>query len=174
MFNKKQLIIKILKNLLKAGVAVAVAAVVVFFAGKQISEISQTIREQRISAFVLEKRNETIFQLREGFKVIGDANTKIEESLPLAENILGFVVSLENLANQNSVQQILNFSAPIGKSIDYNINLNANISSLINYLKNFEKLPYFTGISSFNLSAPSVGGWEGDSAIFLKAKVFIR
>lgn len=174
MFNRKQLIIKILKNLLKAGVAVLVAVIVIFFSGRQISKISQTVSEQRISAFILEKRSETIFQLRDGFKVIGNADKKIEESLPLAENILGFVAGLENLASQNSVQQILSFSVPADKVIDYNINLSANISVLINYLKNFEKLPYFTGISSINLSASSVGGWEENSAVSLKAKVFIR
>lgn len=174
MFSKKQLIIKILKNLLKAGVAVAVAIIVIFFTGRQISKISQTINEQRISAFILEKRSETISQLKEGFRVIGSADKKIEESLPPAENILGFVAALENLASQNSIQQILNFSAPAEKIIDYNINLSANISVLINFLKNFEKIPYFTGISSINLSASPVGGWEENSAVSLKAKFFIR
>lgn len=154
--------------------AAVAAAVVIFFSSSQISKISQTIREQRISAFVLEKRSETIFQLREGFRVIGDADKKIEEALPPAENILGFVAGMENLASQNSVQQILSFSVLADKIIDYNINLNVNISSLINYLKNFEKLPYFTGISSINLSASSVGGWEENSAVSLRAKFFIR
>jgi len=172
MFNKKQLILTIFKISLKAVIATVIAIIIIVFSSQQISKISNSLKEQRTAAFILEKKTETISQLREDFNLVDEADRKISDAFPPADNILGFVTSLENLASQNGLQQTISFGTPADSSIDYNLTLNANIFTLINYLKNFEKLPYFTGISSINLNAPS--GWEGNSTISIRAKVYTK
>ena len=152
--------------------AAVVAAIIVVFSGQQIVKISNSLAEQRATAFILEKRSETITQLKEDFKLVGDADKKIENAFPPADNVLEFVAALETLANQNGVSQGLSFSAPVEGSVDYTIAIGGHIFILINYLKNFEKIPYFSAISSVSLNAP--GGWEGNSTISLKAKVYTR
>ena len=173
MFNKKQLIFSILRILAKAGIAVVVAAVVVGFSSRQISKISDSLAEQRAAVFTLERRNETVSQIREDFKIIGNADAKIEAAFPSRDNIIEFVTALERTASQNAVQQSLSFGVPVNNSIDYGINLTANINTLINYLKTFEKLSYFTAVSSVNLSASSAG-WESNSSISMRAKVYAK
>lgn len=172
MFSRKQLIIKILKLAARAVIAVIVAAIVVIFFSQRISKISASLAEQRASAFILEKRSETNAQLKEDFKIVGEADKKINDAFPPADNILGFVAALETLALRNSLQQSLGFGAPADSSIDYSITLSGNIFIFINYLKDFEKFPFFTAISSVDLNAP--GGWEGNSTISMRAKVYTK
>jgi hypothetical protein len=175
MFTKKQLLMMILKNLLKASLAAAFAIAVIVFTGGQIGKISNSLVEQRTATFILEKRNETISRLAEDFKKIGGTDEKIKNAFPPVDNILDFVAALENLSVQNSIQETHSFGTPseTRDSIDYGINMSANIFSLINYLKSFEKLPYFTGVSGISLSAQG-NGWEGNSLVSLKARVYTR
>lgn len=165
----------ILKNALKAGAAIAVAAFVIIFTGKQIGKISDSLAEQRTATFILEKRSETISRLAKDFETVGNADEKIKNAFPPVDNILDFVAALENLSVQNSIQGTYSFGTPSEAEgfIDYGLNINANIFSLINYLKSFENLPYFTGISGITLGAQS-NGWEGNSSVSLRAKIYTR
>ncbi|MBI4812412.1 hypothetical protein HY798_03170 [Candidatus Falkowbacteria bacterium] len=173
MFNKKQLFFAVSKQLLRAGAVIFVAFLAIIFFSRQISKISRSIAEQRSLSSVLEKRNDTLAQLRKDFEVIDGFDAKIENAIPPVDNILDFVSSLEDLAETNSIDQTLSFESPVSSSINYGINLNGNIISLIKYLKSFEKLPYFTAISSINLSAP-YGDWNGNSSVSLRAKVHTK
>ena len=172
MFSKKQLILKILKIAARAVIAAVVAVIVVIFFSQRISKISFSLAEPRATAFFLGKRRETTAQLGEDFKIVGEADKKMNDAFPPTDNILGFVGALETLALRNSLQQSFSFGTPADSGIDYNIILNGNIFIFINYLKDFERLPFFTAISSVSLSAP--GGWEGNSTISMRAKVWTK
>ena len=146
------------------------AILLIIFFSQQIVKISNSLFEQRATAFILERRNDAIGQLREDFKAIGESDNKIKNAFPPADNILDFISAMETLANSHSIPQSLRFGALAGDYIDYNIQLNANISIFINYLKSFEKLSYFTSISGISLS--SSGDLMGDSAISLGARIY--
>ena len=173
MFNKKQLFFIILKNLARAGVVIFVAVLVIIFFSKQISKISHSIAEQRALSFVLEKRNETLEALRKDFEIIDGADDQIQGALPPADNILDFVSDLEDLGDTSSLNQTFAFESPNNSVINYSISISADIFSFIKYLKDFEKLPYFTSITGMNLSAPH-GDWNGNSVISLRSKVYIK
>ncbi len=57
--------------------------------------------------------------------------------------------------------------------ISYNMNLTANIYDLIAYMEAFEKLPYFTEISSMTINAIS-NNWESDSSVSITAKLYAK
>lgn len=173
MFNKKQLIFIIIRHLFRAVIAALVALALILFLSRQIKKISDSINEQRVLAAVLEKRNENLSRLREEFFLIGNIEEKINSALPPADNILEFVVALEDLSAAGSLTQTFNFGSPVNSQIDYSISLGAGISALTDYLKGFEKLPYFTSVSGLNLSALA-GDWQGNSLITLKAKLYTK
>lgn len=184
MLNKKQLLTAILKHTLKTGGIIIIAIILIVFAGKQIIKIANSLQEKMVLSSVLEKRNETSLKLREDFKLVGEKNKKIEAALPSADNILEFVGILESLAKGRSLNQTVKFNSPAPlaavindlklSSIDYSIVLDGNISTLIDYLKDFEKLPYFSGISSITVNATPPEGWGGKSSIFIQAKLYVK
>lgn len=181
MFKEKELILIISRNLLKSAITAIIAVFVVLFLSGQISKISESIVKNKRTAFILEKRNETISNLRNDLKLIGDNERKIEDAMPPVDNILDFVAALENLASQNSLQQSLKFGTPSQvvagqiSSIDYYITLNnGNTATLLNYLKRFERLPYVTGISTINLQALTARGWEDNSSVSIQGKIYVR
>ncbi len=179
--NKRKVILIILKRFIGAAAAVAASLILIFILSRQIDKIGNSLTEKKNLSFVLERKTEITEKLRRDFNIIGDSGQKIQSALPPDDNILEFVGALESLASQSGLSQSFKFGNPadfpIIKSglkisvIDYNISLNGNIFSLINYLKSFEKLPYFSGISSVSLSG---SGWENNSAINIKAKIYVK
>lgn len=184
MFSKNQIKIIILKNLAKAAVAVLFSIIVILFFSQQISQISNSLSETRKSSFILAKRNETLDRLRKDLAVIGGKDKKIEDALPSIDNILGFVETLESLASRHSLGQSYNFGTPVPfrtvdenfslAIIDYNLTVNADAVALTNYLKDFEKIPYFSAISSININAPAGRGFKDSSLISMKAKLYAK
>lgn len=185
MLNKKQIILKITKDGVKALVAVGVAAVVVWFFSREISKISNSMAEKTALTSLMESRNDIILKLKNDLEPIGNKKVKIEQALPPADNILEFIGALESLAAKHSLTQNVKFSSPAplttaaGEilnfySIDYNLTLNGNISTLILYLKDFEKLPYFSGANSFTLNAQVPNTWSDNSVISIQAKLYVK
>ncbi len=181
MFDKKQLILLGSKIILKALLALIASATIVFIVSQRISKISDSLAKDKTLYATSIRKNEIAINLRESFKIINGYDKKIELALPADDNILEFVGLLENLSGQNSVQYSYKFNSPISwpeqeniSTIDYSLNLKGNIYTFINFLKNFEKMPYFTGAYSINISSISKAGWEEDSSISLQAKLFTK
>lgn len=183
MINKKQLYIEILKNSLKVISVIAVTLLVMLFFSRQITKIANSLEEKMVLNSVMERKNEIALRLDEEFKTIAEKDKKIEGALLPIDNILEFVGALESLAAERSLDQSMKFNSPVPASgiseksvysIDYSLILNGNISTLIAYLKGFEKLPYFTGISSVAFNSPSPSDWNDDMSISVQAKLYVK
>lgn len=184
MLNKKQLISVLFTHVLKAGIAVLLAVVVIVFTGTQIGKVTKSLQQKRALDSVFEKRSETVLVLEKDLQIVGDKDKKIQAALLSSDNILEFVGILESLANQYALQQNLKFGIPVAvpsdeegvnlASIDYNITLQGNVSTLEKYLADFEKLPYFTHASSVSLTTQSPQGWDDNSNITIQAKLYVR
>lgn len=175
MFEKHYLLKEIFKYLLRATLAMVLALSIVLFFKGEILQISKSISEQKRTAFILERRSQTIRQLEQDLKVIKNNETLISFSMPSADNVVDFKASLDSIANRLSLQQSVTFGMPLQdqKSIDYSISLTANAVTFLSYLEEFEKLPYLTKITSIDYK-PLVGSWENSSLITLKAQVFTK
>ena len=108
---------------------------------------------------------------------------KIAESIPPVYNILPLVDTLENLSKKYSFKQTISFSQPVPISsisepipltqIDFNITLDeAGINKFNNYLKDFEKLPYFISINSINYIGSGSNGWQDNSSINISGSLY--
>lgn len=181
--NRSEIIKAIMIQLVKAIVVSAISITISLLFANEISKIGNLIIEKRKLAMVMEKRSTIISKIRSDLRVVNDNQKIIENALPPKDNILDFVSSLENIANKNSLQYSYKFGTPSAPStqgefnistIDYSLNINGNIFTLINYLKDFEKLKYFTGINSITLSAPQDTGWDGNSTMTIQAKLYSR
>lgn len=182
MFTKKQIVLIISKNLLRGGIAIVAALIIVLFLDAQIEKIGDSLAAKRKLSFLLERRNETIASLRVDVARVGGTIGRVENALPPAFNILDFIGAMESLASQNSLQQSLRIGTPVPTpglgedrhiaSIGYSVNLTGNVFTLVNYLKGFETLPYFSGITSLGISAQNPRGWEDVSSISFQANVY--
>lgn len=164
--------------------SVLLAALAGVFIAKQIERISHSLTEERRLQLLLEKRVEITQSLNNDLALVAGNEERMRAALIPIDNILQFIGNLESVANENSIKQEIHFSVPVAHdtpeepalnvaSIDYTATVNGNIFTFINYLKAVEQLPYFTGVTSFNLNAPPGQGWKGDSAINLRAKVYV-
>lgn len=168
----KYLLLTISKYALRAVIPAIIAVFMITFLKEKIILISRSVVEQRTLSMVLERRSETLSKLKNDFDAVGEVDEKIKGAMPPADNILDFVAALESMASKHSIQQSLNFNTPSDSSIDYSINLSGNVFALISYLKDFEKLPYLTGVNSVNIV--SQGDWTDSSSVYLAAKLYIK
>ncbi len=183
MITKKRLILTILKNLTILAAAVSLATGVVIYSSRQINRISGAIAEKKRISFVLEKRSETYTNLKRDFAELDGAERFIENALVPSDDISGFISAVETLGAQSGVTQSYQFGTPnlsgaFGNpniaSIDYSLRVSANIHSLVAYLKNFENMPYFSGIMSVNMVSGAERGWNNVSDIYMNARLYAR
>lgn len=185
MLSKKQIILKIAKDGIKVLIAAGIALAAVWFFSREITRISNSMAEKTALTSLMESRNDIILKLKNDLEPIGNKKVKIEQALPPADNILEFIGALESLAAKHSLTQNIKFSSPIplaavaGESlnfysIDYNLTLNGSVSTLILYLKDFERLPYFSGVNSFTLNAQAPNTWSDNSVISIQAKLYVK
>lgn len=180
MFTTKNLFTHLGKHILiTAGALVLTTAIVIIISG-QITKISKKSVEDRHLAAALGERASLISNLKRETEIIGTNDEIIKQAFIPSNNILSFVAVIENLALRNGMTQSFHFSTPTPSAeggpfplstITYQNTISASgVSSLINYLNEFNQLPYFTKIDSLSISAGS-GDWRTSSTASYSATV---
>lgn len=183
MFKTKNLLILIGRNALFSAIPLAITIVTIVFLSRQINNLSNSIALDRN----LEASTKSITELSEIIKkdaqIIGSNYSKIEEAFLSSDNILKFMNSLDNLALEKKINQVYRFENPVQSSISspfpisvisYSNVLNSDIVGFSKYLRDFEKLPYFSNIEEFTISSQDKTGWAGASTISYKAKLYTK
>lgn len=185
MFNQKKLILKLSTSLGIILVVIILSTILIYFFASQTTAIVKKIQENKKLSYIMKNKEETNSQILQDFKFIGeDYNSKILATIPSEDNILPFVEAMESIAKKNSLEQVINFSNPTTQNDDSNPGLteinfslaitNANIITFANYLNDFEKLPYFAGISSISFLSPTNSGWNNNSTININGKIYAK
>lgn len=179
MFSTKNLFTLIGKHVLITLGVVVLASVIVFLLSEQITKISTRATRDRHLATTLSERTALLSNLKNEADIIGTNDTAIKHAFIPSNNILEFVAIIESLAIKNGVTQSFRFSSPMPwiaetplplATVNYQNTVSSNISTFINYLKDFEKLPYFTKIDSLSISS-SNADWRAASTITFTASV---
>lgn len=175
MFTTKNFFTLVGKHLIVVFSTIIVAVIIVFFLSKEITSISASVAKNRELATVLSERTSLFSNLKKENEIVGSNDTVIKQAFIPSNNILSFVAILKSIALKNGVTQVYSFSTPAPSStgssfpvttIAYQNTVSSNVIIFMNYLKDFEKLPYFTKINSLTITS-SQGDWlSGASASF--------
>ena len=160
---------------------VVISMSVVFILKNKIEDKTAQLQEKRNMLEVLEKRDENFLELKSTNKLVEKNLLIIEKMLPDEKNIEKFVTMLENIAAKTNTDQVLFFdpiesAKPVGEkinSLEFSITLMGNFYSLINYLEEFEKLPYFIKIKNVTIEN-SLGIANNNSQLNLKSEIYIK
>lgn len=184
MFKQHQFISELLRRIVGAALIAVIAATIVTLLTDRIRKIATGLREQKILTLVLEQRNATAATLREQFTQIGTNDEAIKAAFLSTDNVLDFVNALETVALQNSMQSMIKFGTPgtatVGAGefavvpISYTITANGTVTTLLNYLKQAEALPYFAEVTSLSVSSGAIKGWDDASNILLQGIIHVR
>lgn len=180
MFTTKNFFTLVGKHILIAILFLVFTAGIVFFLSEQITKISTKAVTDRHLATMLSERTALLSNLKHETDIIGSNDSIIKQAFIPSNNILEFVTILKNLALKNGLTQAFHFSSPtpgtLGAAfpiatITYqNTISSSNVSSFINYLKEFEQLPYFTKIDSLNISSGTTD-WRTTATMSFSATV---
>lgn len=180
MFTTKNLFTLVGKQLLIALVVLVIALGAVIVLSAQITKVSNEAMKNRHLAAQLGERTALLSNIKHENDLIGTNDALIKHAFIPTNNILEFVGVFENLAFKNGLTQAYNFSyptpmAPAGSfplaALSYQDTISsANVSALINYLKDFDRLPYFTKIDSLSISAGGAD-WRTAGTVSFSATV---
>lgn len=184
MFTERNLIAIFLRKVIALLIATTFAIVGAFIIGAQISKIKTSLIEIKRSAYVLEKRGETVAGLRVDFVRVG----KIEDAIATAfipdDNIVDFIATLDALALTHSLSASSQFSSPSAQltmadgtvisALDFSINANGNYATLMKYVAGFNELPYLTSISNISLNSNASKGIEESASISIQGRVYTK
>ena len=183
MFTLKNILILILRNALVSFVVILITIIGIFFLSKEISKMSNAVTSENNAKAELQRGTGIIEVFNNDTKIVGTNYSKIENFFIPADDILEFINTLDSLTNQNIAKQIYSFNTPVPSNISapfpistisYSNNFTGNISSFITYLKEFEKLQYFTSIQGFSISSQDKMGWSGASTILFHSTLYAK
>lgn len=183
MFNLKNLLILIGRNILISLIAVLVAFFSIVFIKNEIERITNTIILNHKLEASLKNRIELSSKIKQEVQIVGKNDILIENAFIPSNNISDFINILDSTASKNLIIQSYRFETPIPSTISetfplstisYTNDLTTDIKSFSSYLKNYESLPYFTKIESLDISSQDKTGWIGPSNISLKATLLTK
>lgn len=183
MFTTKNLLLLIGRHMLIAFVSIIIAIIAIFLLSRAIEQTSAKAFETRNLAHTLQKRTELFSTIRRDAEIVGSNNTLVEKAFLSSGNILEFTDALETLASKTGVAPGFRFSTPQSTTIPapfpiavvgYDITFPTNILNLITYLKEFEKLPYFTKITAVSFSSASASGWKDSGTTSFHALFYTK
>lgn len=180
MFTTKNLLMQIGRQALIAGIAIVISLIVTILLSRQIARLSSDTQKNRLLARALEKRTDLFTAIKRDSALIGTNDILIEQAFIPSDNILEFVAALESLSLRNGVVQAFHFDVPTPSGIPapfplatiaYSNSLSGNLSTFSNYLRDFERLHYFTKIESLNISSQDTSGWRGAGTMSYRASI---
>ena len=183
MFTVKNLLMLIGRNLLITLAIVSITIISIFFFSKEMTRISDTVALNHKLEKELKQRTELLGILEKETQVVGTNDQKIENAFIPSDNILAFINALDALALKENIKQAYHFGTPTASSvsapfpiatISYGNSITSNISGIINYLKEFEKLPYFTKIDNIAITSQDKAGWSAQSTTSMQAILYTK
>ena len=155
----------------------------VLFIQKEIEKVTNSIVLNHKLETQLKQRTELISIIDQGSRIVGKNDILINNAFVPSNNISEFINKLDDLVFISGVTQTYRFDTPTPSAITgpfplstitYSNNLTIDMTNLLIYLKNFEKLPYFTKITSLNISSQGINGWVGVSTVSMKGELFTK
>jgi len=183
MLKTKNLLILIGKNLIISLIVISIVSVMIFFTNKEITKITDTIALNHKLETELKKRTEIISTIEKDSQIIGKNESLINDAFMPSDDISLFINKLDELVIISGITQVYHFDTPAPyiqespyplSTITYSNNITSDLKNFSIYLKDFEKLPYFTKIDSLNISSQDKIGWTGLSNISIKATLITK
>lgn len=182
--HRKQFTYTIIRNVLQIIITVGVAMFIVVFCSGKITAIEKSIQEKRQASLLLERRAEHLELLRDDIALVGGTEKILRGLFPTFETISDYTGALESVAKQTSINTVFTFGSPVAypqsvppdavSQLPYTSTLNGSVSTITNYLRRIESLPYLTSVSSVSLQATGNAGWEGDTTALLQLKAYVK
>lgn len=163
----------------RALAAALFGAIVSFYFAEKLQTISSSLVQEKKLALMLSARAGGRDALIEDRALIASVKPRLERALFSTDEILEFLGALETLAGKYALNTSVKFGDPSGTRdpsvvmIPYTITLNGNIYTLLQYMRDFEHLPYFTSVGAFAIHSPETG-FGSESSITLTARVYAR
>ena len=184
--TRKKIILKIIIDLLLTIVVAAAAWLLVSFFQKKITAISRKIQEKKIITYNLNNRDQNSAKISKELERL-DKNwlAVVEAGLPYIDDTAPFVDSMESLRRKYGLSGSIELGAPelLPKTagqlpIDrfaYKLVLtDGNLNTVINYLKDFERMQFFTGLNSLSFNSDDVKGINSKINANISGLLYVR
>lgn len=183
---RKKIILKILLDLLLVVLVSTAAWLAVAFFQKKITLIGQKIQDKKIISYNLNNRDLNNAKIRVELAQLDPKwQEKVEGGLLYIDDTAPFVDSADSLGRKYGLTSSIDLSAPeiLPKTagqlpVDrfaYKLTVSdGNVNTIINYLKDFEKLHFFAGLNSLLISAEDESGLSGQITASMNGNLYVR
>jgi len=169
------------KSILLIILILVIAGGLIFFAYRSVSKMAKNMQDKQNLIYLSNQQMQMSTDLARQWNEITPNIPKIEAALPSSTDLLGFVGALEQIAQSTGVSQNVKLQTlsqgqtptktqTKGSSVDYTVELKGNFDQIVNYLAAVEKAPYFTKVTTFNLT--NAGGADKSASATIGMKVY--
>ena len=186
MFTNKTVWINILREMgVLTGIIIAALLLITAFRSAIHRIADEVVKHKQLNA-TLEMDNQIIIKLDHDYKQVRGNEKLIRSAFLPSSNILEFVGALESIASKDNIMQSVHFDTPhetsltVGEpptpldQVAFNLSLQGNIFTFLQYLKDFERLPYFTKIEGVSIGSTPQGGWQNTSNVSVHGTIYTQ
>lgn len=178
--SKKKLHLRIWISIAQIVGILLGAVVAVFFAERFIVDVSDSLFQKRKLTYTLENQKEIQGKLVRDLARMEPHEKPLRDTLPPGNNILPFVVTLDDIAKQRGLKQTYTFGVPTPPTgdfplsrITFTITIRGNIHTLQSYLSDLLSIPYIIKVNSVAFTAPAEG-WTAEGSATINATLFVK
>lgn len=165
----------VIKKAIRTSLLVSLTMIIItilgiYFVIGKISKLSADLQNKENLIYTSSKQSAISSDIVRQWTTVQPNFDKIENSLPSSNDLLGYVGVLEKIAQDSGVQQNIKLQASPapktanssnknqqtnskGSSISHTVDLKGNLGQFIQYLSSLEKAPYFTQLTTLNISS---------------------
>lgn len=129
-----------------------------FYLMESVKNLSLEIVGKKQEIEKLNEQSEQINSIRTGYKYIQEEVEKVSDLIVNYQDIIEFIVEVENIAEENGVGLNISASSKEGESlrnnlsyISYNIKALGNFDNLMHFLACLENLKYFNNVENIRV-----------------------
>lgn len=161
-------------NIMLLTLTIGISALHILFALKLASQIRAAKVEgvaSKLTGKALTSQTEYFAQNPQVVEVIGNA-------LPSQDGLIKLIETVEKLEEKLQITKSFTFTSPVPQTennqyyLPFAIRFNATSQQTIDFLRQFEKIPYLTKINSLNIKTP--GGVGGIYEVQIGGKVYVQ
>lgn len=183
--ERKQVIKYLLIMTAKALFAATIAVVVCYYVGNKIATISKNIYVQKKLIFLLKQKQNNQQALRKSYGELETMMPKLQTALPQDDTVDEFLSNIDTISKEQGLTTTLKFNPPTPSPdseqsfpinlLTYTIVTSGNITTITNFIKALEAMPFANTINSMAMNSPATSqGWNENSSVTIQGQLYTR
>lgn len=127
-----------------------------------VKKESKKLTDQKIELAQIQEKRTKVFEASQEYEKLKGTIEKLNASILSKNEELKFIVFVEGVAKQNSVNYDINISNTADSNMIFQVGISGHFENVLNFIKQMENSPYYASIENVNITKAKTNIGGGD------------